>query len=164
MSSPSEDAVKQKLGIESWRNLSKDGVLRLVAMMPDLSKDVALKIAEQFPDFKLLATETLNAIGEHLKAALDSNHKSQKRVYRAYQKAQDAYIRELDRDLTVEERRAIYDRILDVADRVDKKDDKGKDFILRALSLVGASLGVVILAALAVLGGKAALEQGDKSS
>ena len=42
MDNGSEDEVKRALGIESWRNLSKEGVMRLVAMMPEMSTEVAL--------------------------------------------------------------------------------------------------------------------------
>lgn len=158
MSNGNEDEVKRALGIDSWRNLSRDGVMRLVAMMPELSNEVALKIAEQFPDFKLLATETLNAIGEQLKVALKANDKSQKRAQRSFQKAQEAYIRELDKDLSPEERRDLYERILEAAQKVDDKDDRNKQFILRALTVVGATIGAVLIAAVTFVGGRGKLD------
>jgi hypothetical protein len=153
----SEDDVKKALGIESWRNLSKDGVMQLVTMMPELSKDVALKIAEQFPDFKLLVTQTLDAVGDQLKAAFTSNDKSQKRAQKAFQRAQEAYIRELDKDLTVEERRELYDRILDVAREVSAKDDQNKQFGLKVLTVAGSTIVAVLLAAVAFVGGRGKL-------
>jgi len=55
----SEDEVKQELGIESWRNLSKDKVLRFAAMMPDMDTEVALKIVEHFPVFKDFALDVV---------------------------------------------------------------------------------------------------------
>jgi len=155
----SEDGVKQALGIDSWRNLSRDGVMKLVAMMPEMNTEVALKIAEQFPDFKLLATETLRAVNEQLATTFKSNDKSQKRAQRAFTKAQDAYIKELDRDnLSSEERRDLYERILDAAHQVDAKDERNKQFIVKTLSVVGATVGVVALAAVAFVGGKGKVE------
>jgi hypothetical protein len=158
MSNGSEDEVKQALGIDSWRNLSKDGVMRLVAMMPEMSKDVALKIAEQFPDFKMLATETLNAVSEQLKNVLKHNDKSQKRAQKAFQTAQEAYIHELDRDLSSEERRDLYERILETAIKVDAKDDRNKQFILNALKVIGATIVAVLVAAVAFVGGRGKLD------
>lgn len=52
MTFDSEDAVKKALAIDSWRNLSKDKLLRFVAMMPDMDKEVAVRTIEQFPQFK----------------------------------------------------------------------------------------------------------------
>lgn len=159
MAEQSEDDVKKALGIDSWRNLSRDGVMKLVAMMPEMNTEVALKIAEQFPDFKLLATETLKAVNEQLATTFKSNDKSQKRAQRAFAKAQDAYIKELDRDdLSSEERRDLYERILDAARQVDAKDERNKQFIVKALSVVGATVGVVAVAAVAFVGGRGKIE------
>ena len=159
MAEQSEDDVKKALGIDSWRNLSRDGVMKLVAMMPEMNTEVALKIAEQFPDFKLLATETLKAVNEQLATTFKSNDKSQKRAQRAFAKAQDAYIKELDRDdLSSEERRDLYERILDAARLVDAKDERNKQFIVKALSVVGATVGVVAVAAVAFVGGRGKIE------
>lgn len=159
MAEQSEDDVKKALGIDSWRNLSRDGVMKLVAMMPEMNTEVALKIAEQFPDFKLLATETLKAVNEQLATTFKSNDKSQKRAQRAFAKAQDAYIKELDRDdLSGEERRDLYERILDAARLVDAKDERNKQFIVKALSVVGATVGVVAMAAVVFVGGRGKIE------
>lgn len=154
MTNSSEEEVKRKLGIDSWRNLSKDGVMSLVAMMPEMSKDVALKIAEQFPDFKLLVTETLNVVGDQLKSVFTSNDKSQKRAQKAFDTAQKAYISELDKDLSTEERRDLYERILDAAQKVDDKDERNKQFVLNALKVVGATIAAVLVAAVAFVGGR----------
>lgn len=158
MGNGSEDEVKRTLGIDSWRNLSKDGVMRLVAMMPEMSTEVALKIAEQFPDFKLLATETLNAVGNQLKVALKSNDKSQKRSQKAFQKAQETFTRELDRDLTSEDRRELYERILEAAQKVAEKDDKNKQFVLAALTVIGGTVAAVVIGAVAFVGGRGKLD------
>lgn len=44
MSLDSEDEVKKALGIESWRNLSKDRIVKFAAMMPDMGREVTMKI------------------------------------------------------------------------------------------------------------------------
>jgi hypothetical protein len=152
MSDVTEEQVKQRLGIDSWRNLSKDGVVQLVAMMPDMSKDVALNIAEHFPDFKLLATETLNSVSRQLKTTLNSNKKSHKRAQKAFERVHDVLARELDRDdLSSEERRDLYDRLLQVAEKVAEKDFQGKQFALTALKIAGATVGVIVAGAVAIL-------------
>lgn len=57
-----EAEVKKALGIESFRNLSKGNVMRFAAMMPDMDKDVALRIIETFPEFKDFALNAVQAI------------------------------------------------------------------------------------------------------
>ena len=43
----SEVDVKEVLGIESWRNLSKDTFLRFLAAMPEIDREVALELIGQ---------------------------------------------------------------------------------------------------------------------
>jgi hypothetical protein len=46
-----EESVKEALGITSRRNLSRQNVVKFAAMMPDMDKELAVKIVEQFPAF-----------------------------------------------------------------------------------------------------------------
>ena len=44
----SEKSVKQALGIDSFRNLSKDKIMEFASMIPYMDKDVAIAIINQF--------------------------------------------------------------------------------------------------------------------
>ena len=47
----SVEEVKNALNIESFRNLSKDKVMEFVSLIPNIDKDLAIKIVEQFPSY-----------------------------------------------------------------------------------------------------------------
>ena len=45
----SEDQVKKALHIDSFRNLSKDKIMEFASLIPNMDKDVAISIINQFP-------------------------------------------------------------------------------------------------------------------
>ena len=44
-----EKAVKRALGIDSFRNVSKDKIMEFASLIPYMDKDVAIAIINQFP-------------------------------------------------------------------------------------------------------------------
>lgn len=80
-----EGEILKELGMESWRNLSKEKMIRFAAMMPDMDKEVALKIIQQLPEFTKFALEALNAMEKEHANTLSSNKDSQENVHKAYQ-------------------------------------------------------------------------------
>jgi len=158
----SEDEVKRELGIESWRNLSKDKMLRFAAMMPDMDAEVALKIVEQFPVFKDFALNALKEIEKAYDAALESNDKSQDHVYEALSDIRGILKGELDKgDLTWDQRKYIIELIQENGRLVFQKDADGKRFLNSLFGKVTAvGVGVVALAVVFV-GGKVLVDQGD---
>ncbi|WP_328365744.1 hypothetical protein OG800_35905 [Streptomyces sp. NBC_00445] len=107
-----EDEIKHALGIDSWRNLSKDKMIRFVAMMPDMGTEVALKIVEQFPAFKDFAQNVVDAMKKSHEATLSANKESQEHVHRAFQDLRDTLKNELDKgDLTWEQKRELIEKM-----------------------------------------------------
>lgn len=164
MSLDGEDAVKKALGIGSFRELSKDGVMRLAAMMPDLPKEVALKIVEQFPEYRQLLTETLNVVVERHESTLKAAKWSQKQFHRGIEATREILKGELQKDIEPEERRFILEKILDLNKMEDAKDDKTKSFLLNALKILGMIVGGVVLSAVAFVGGKFVIDSGKDSA
>lgn len=162
MSLNNEDDVKKALGITSFRELSKDGVMRLAAMMPDLPKEVALKIVAQFPEFRLLATETLNVVAERHESTLKSNKWSQKQFHRGIEATRNIFNAELQKDIEPEQRVTIYEQILELNKMEFDKDDKSKAFLLEALKILAQIVGAVLLTAVVFVGGKF-LREGGKN-
>lgn len=151
----SEDELKRQMGIESWRNLSKEKFLTFVSELPNLSKEVALKVVDQFPDFKGLVLDSLNLVQRQAENAVKTNWKSQKKVHKAFEAYRTALSRELERDnLTTEDRFAILQLFKKAIDDESAKDSEHKSFVLRALTIVG-TVGLIGLgAAAAILGVK----------
>ena len=157
-----EHEIMKALEIESWRNLSKDHMIRFAAMMPDMDTEVALKIIEQFPEFKGFALEALDVMEKRHESTLSHNKQSQDNVHRAFQEIREILKGELSKeDLTPEERKHILELIVETGNREFEKDTENKQFLegmfkKAAMTVVGAiALGVVFV------GGKALVESGE---
>jgi hypothetical protein len=148
-----EDDLRKSLGIDSWRNLSKDKLLAFVSEMPNMSKEVALKAIEQFPDFRSLVVDSLTQVQAQAAHAVDVNWKSQKKVHKALADYRKALERELDREnLTTEDRFAILGLFQKAIDQESAKDSEHKAFVFGIIGTVAKVAAVGLVAAVAVLG------------
>ncbi|MEV4345001.1 hypothetical protein AB0J83_11040 [Actinoplanes sp. NPDC049596] len=161
MSLNDEEEVKKALDIDSWRNLSKEKVMRFAAMMPDMSNEVRMKIIEQFPNFKELALGTLSTLKGAHESTLGSNTQNQENIHNAYQDIRNALKEELKRDdLSAEDRRIIHDKLMETGQRESEKDTENKRFLDGQLNKVLAGAGAAIAAGLVFVGAKVAIEHG----
>ncbi|GAA2241113.1 hypothetical protein GCM10010401_12300 [Rarobacter faecitabidus] len=159
-----EREVMKQLGIESWRNLSKDKMLRFAALMPDMDTEVALKIVDKFPVFKDFALETVAEMERAHESTLQSNDKSQDQVYEALREIREILKGELDKDdLSWDQRKFIIEQIQENGRLVFQKDTEGKHFLNTVLGKVAAyGLGALALGVVFV-GGKLLAGQKDES-
>lgn len=154
-----EDELKQKIGIESWRNLSKEKFLTFVSELPNMSQEVAIKVVEQFPDFKSLVLGSFDQVQQQATNVVGVNWKSQKKVHKAFAEYREILSSELDRDnLTSEDRFRILELLKKALDDEALKDSEHKAFALKALGVVASAAVVVVAAGLTVLGGKAKID------
>lgn len=160
----SEDDVKRALNIDSWRNLSKDKLLAFVAEMPHMDQEVALKVIEQFPNFKSLVGETLNSFEQRYESAQKFSWKSQKKVHEAFQSYRETLNRELGREnLSVEERFSILEMLRQAVAMESEKDSEHKAFTVKLVT-IAATVGVAAIGtAIAALGGKAGFGGGNNA-
>ncbi|MCG3041001.1 hypothetical protein L7D48_10570 [Streptomyces sp. S1A] len=167
MGDVNESAVKRKLGIPNWRNLSKDKVLKFAAAMPEMATEARLKLIEQFPAFKDLGKANIDAVAEAHRSTLAANENSQNHFYKAAQDQRDALQADLARDdLSEAQRESLHDRLERNVGRVFEKDSESKQFQGAGMKLVAAT-GVAALAlSVAFVGGRVAgvSEDGSEES
>lgn len=155
-----EIEVKKALGIDSFRNLSRDNVMRFAAMMPDMDKEVALKIVEQFPEFKAFALDAVNVMQKAQENALAGNKESQAQVHQAWHEVRDILKGQLgDEDLTWEQKKDIFDLLMDTARQESAKDSENKKFLKEVTRDALLAIGGVVLLGVVALGGKFALDR-----
>lgn len=156
----SELDVKKALGIDSFRNLSRDNVMRFAAMMPDMDKEVALKVIEQFPEFKAFALDAVNVMQKAHESSLAENRASQDQAHQAWQDVREILRGQLDGDeLPWEEKRYIIDLIVDTARQEAAKDTENKQFIKDLAKYTLTAVGAAVVLAVVYVGGKIGLEQ-----
>ncbi|MER5571649.1 hypothetical protein ABT083_36605 [Streptomyces goshikiensis] len=167
MGDVNEAAVKRKLGIPNWRNLSKDKVLKFAAAMPEMATEVRLKLIEQFPAFKDLAKADIDAVTEAHKSTLTANENSQNHFYRASQDQRDALLADLGRgDLSWAQREALYDRLDRNVRQVSEKDSESKQFLGAGMKVVAAAGVAAVGLGVVFVGGRiaGASEDGSEES
>ena len=157
-----EDEIKRALGIDSWRHLSKDKMIRFVAMMPDMGTEVALKIVEQFPEFKDFALNVVDAMKKSHESTLSANKQSQEHVHRAFRDLREAIRNELDKgDLTWEQKRELIEKMQEAVREESQKDSENKRFLDGALKKVLVLGSAAVALGVAFVGGRVMAESKD---
>lgn len=125
-----EQQVKDALQIGSFRNLSKEKIVEFASLIPNMDKDVAISIINQFPAYAESSRKMLEQFKNVCDTALENNKDSQKDAILAYRKILDDLGEVLKKEeLTPEERNHITEQMLEVADRISAKDTENKQFI-----------------------------------
>ena len=68
-----ENEVKKALAIDSFRNISKDKIMEFVSAIPNMDKEVAVKIIEQFPSYAESANNMLTQLNTMCSNAMKAN-------------------------------------------------------------------------------------------
>lgn len=72
------DEVKKALDINSFREISGDKIIEFISLIPNMDKDVALAIVNQFPEFGKFSNGIITQLMEISNEAMKSNANSQK--------------------------------------------------------------------------------------
>ncbi|MFD4261881.1 hypothetical protein ACFWR9_30735 [Streptomyces sp. NPDC058534] len=165
-----EAEIMRALGIDTWRHLSKEKAVRFAAMMPDMDTEVAMKIVEQFPEFRKFATDAFGAIEKAHEATLADGRHSLDQVYQALRANREIFERELHRgDLTWEQRKHLLELIQETARLASQKDTEHKrhvdGLLKKAMVGVGSALalGVVFVGGRILVQGKEEPDDSEES-
>ncbi|MFK0173964.1 hypothetical protein ACIQU5_34825 [Streptomyces sp. NPDC090306] len=151
----SEAEIMRELGIDTWRHLSKEKTLRFVAMMPDMDTEVAMKIVQQFPEFRKFATDAFGAIEKAHAATLADGRHSLDQVYQALRENREIFERELRRDdLTWEQRKHLLELIQETGRLASQKDTEHKHHVDGLLKKTMVGVGSALVLAVVFVGGR----------
>jgi hypothetical protein len=151
----SEQQIMKKLGIESWRNLSKDKVVKFAAMMSDMDKEVMLKVIDQFPEFTKYANDLLTSLHETLQKSMDMNSSDYQASLEIIKETQSIYKDLLVKDdITTEERLLVINKLSELTKMVEPMDKENKKFYKFINSEAVKTTAVALGTAIVILGGK----------
>ena len=157
-----ESAVKKALKIDSFRNLSKEKVMQFASMIPYMDKEVALKVIEQFPVYADFGRAAIEQYTKTCDSILEKNKDNQMAVVHGYQTILDALAKKIEKeDLSEEERKAITEDMITVADKIAEADLNNKKFLEKMGHLALWGFGVAIVGLAAVLGVNANIDGSD---
>lgn len=126
--------------------------MEFVSLIPNMDKEVAIAIINQFPAYAESAKNMVTQLNVMCDNILKSNDISQREAINAYKKILDDLGEVLKKDnISDEERQRITKNMIDIADRISAKDTENKKFLERiykyGASIIGGTLilGAVIL-------------------
>ena len=127
--------------------------MEFVSLIPNMDKEVAIKIIEQYPAFAKLSESMVAPLNKMCDIALEKNEESQRLTIQAYKQILDELSNQLHmEDISKEEREKITKQMIEIADKISVKDTENKAFIDKmAKYSTGFAIGVVVLGA-AILG------------
>ncbi len=160
----SEKRVLKKLGIPDFRHVTKDHVISLASMLPQMDPEVAKAALAQFPEFASSSLAALGDFKEELFRVFDSNDDSMKSVLDMYNRLMTNLEKICSRDdLTFDQQMEIARMMNQVAEEVSKKDTENKWFLFKnALLALGAIAGTIATFAV-VLGGNTQIADDDST-
>lgn len=146
-----EQQVKDALQIETFRNLSKDKIMEFASLLPQMDKDVAISIIQQFPAFAENSRNIVKQLVDICKVALEKNNENHRANIYAYLKILDELGELLKKEyISSEEREKIINDMLTVADKISEINNENRKFISQ-IAKYGLSIGVGALALSAVV-------------
>ena len=148
-----EDDVKKALGIQDFRSITKAKMVEFISLIPNMDKDLALSIINQFPAYSEFASTTIAALKEMCDSALTQNGHSQKDTIAAYRKILDELGEILKKEnISAEERNEITDKMILIADKIAMKDSENKNFIKSLVKYTAAGVVTALVIGAAILG------------
>lgn len=149
----SEDQVKKALNIKSFRNISKDKIMQFVSLIPQMDREVAIAIINQFPNFSDYAVHIVEHLNVMCDNILQSNSSSQKDVIEIYKTVLESIKEQLKQEnLTPELRLQLNDKMIEIADKVAAKDTENKKWLTGIFTKGVTILGGALLLGAAILG------------
>lgn len=157
-----EQKALRKLGIENFRQLTKDKVIFMASMLDKMDPEVAKKALEQFPEFSNTVKEILTGYKDTLDKNLELNGESVKSFYDSCTSTIEALQKQLDSDnLSFEERKYIIEEMLVVSKMMGEKDSENKKFIVTMAVIGLTAVGITATVLASTLGGNTKVEIND---
>lgn len=142
----SESRVKEILGIDDFRHMTKDGAVEFVSMMAQMEPEVALKALEQFPELAKTAVSWAGDYKETMLKVLDVNSEESKGIIASLQATLECMNRRLENDdLSSEDFKILVDSICKIQDQMLRLHESNQKHGINVLQMG--------LKALMVLGG-----------
>ncbi len=154
--------VLNYLGIDNFRQLTKDHAIKILSDLKDMDPELAKAVIAQFPEYagvlKTVATEWTNAYNK----SLESNDKSQESVVEIRKQVISRIQVELDNpDLSFDEKKELLAKMSQEADKVQEADKENKKFIAGIFKTILTGGTFLACTGLCLLGGKFIFNKAD---
>ncbi len=148
-----EQEVKDYLGIQDFRNVKKDQVIKLVSALGNINPTVAVKCIEQFPEFAKSATLMIQTMSTTCEKAFSAGNEETRQILEIYKPMMDKLSEQFARDDFSETEKEILSRtIVNLGNQLVSIREAGaqervaiidriKNVAISAIAVCGAILG-----------------------
>ena len=152
--SMNEQQVLKKLGIEDFRHLSKEKVVKFVSMVPYMEPEVAKLAINQYPEF----ANTMKSITTDYRAEVEAGLKSNDDSMKSYYESAKIVLNSLDKlleneNLSQDEKMNIVDKMQAVLKIMYEKDSENKRFLREIIGMVSLAGVFIVGISATLLGG-----------
>ncbi len=154
-----EKEAKEKLGVNSWDELSKDKHVEFIEILPRLNKDALLHISEYIPDILDLANTLVETVRSVAEKAIEKDRETTKAMIEALNAIQSSLSDLTKReDLSSEDLRYVCGEMVEIAkihERMNKVNKEHSEKKWQYIGdIAGKALAVIGVIVIAILGGK----------
>lgn len=140
-----EQQVLDMLGIDDFRHMSKENVIKVASMIPRMEKEVAIKLIEQSP--KLM--ETINSIYSDYKTQVSDLFFSEKELSEKYMTILENEIEMIgaalnNPDISSDDKLELIKTLSKLSDDLKEENKDHKTFTLNALKMVSQAAAFAI--------------------
>ncbi|MFA9467887.1 hypothetical protein [Streptococcus sp. E24BD] len=123
--------------------------MEFVSLIPSMDKELAIKIVEQFPDYAAYSQGIVAQLYKLCNNVMDKNDKTLSGTITAYQKILDELSILLQKEfISIDERKYITEKMIDIADKIAAKDTENKEFLEKMIQYGGYfAFGALVLGA-----------------
>lgn len=149
-----EQKVKDKLVLDKWSNISRDQIITFATMMPEIDKDVAMKIIEQLPEFRQILIVFLNFYDSVTKTTVEANSNNQASKQKTFSEIRNSLLSQIENEnATFEEKKYWTEKSFDLMNKQIEDDDKNKEFLTYLYDKAIDGAVYTILGGLLIVGG-----------
>lgn len=156
---PEKKLLKQ-LGIEDFRHLSKDTVMKFASSIHKMDPEVAKKALEQFPNFAAAVKDGVVEYKEFANNVVDNGNRDHDKLIAMIDEEHKVLISILDdNEITLDEKLMIMDRLDNLQNKVQAVN---KEMRMYRFKIAMGVLGTVVVSALSlasILGGNSEIRK-----
>lgn len=149
----SENEVKKALAIDKFSNISKEKIMEFVSLIPNMDKELAIAVVNQFPAYSEFAATVITVLKDMCDSALEKSEVSHLEAIAAYRKLLDDLGEMAKKEnITMEERRFLTEQMIAVTDKISTKDTEYQKRISDILKCGTTIVGFAIVIGATILG------------
>lgn len=148
-----EQDLLNALGIDDFRHMTKDKVIKFANDFKNIDSEVAMKCIEHFPEFSEYVKTLLEQFSNTFNNIITQADKVYDQQSAAYQKTLDKLYSILEKDnISEDERHIVAELVIEVHKQFDTLGDKRQRFYIEAMRCLAAIAAVAIAVGGSLLG------------